>query len=253
MTDLRSATRLTTLVALAALILAACGSGTSTPSPAGSAEASAAASVEAPATSAPSAAAASEAPSAPDLAIPSFDLSALSGAIPGADSYRASFSVGGVVQYESVVVAKPELSKAITLYDSGAVGTRIIVIGTKAWMATGADGAFQTVPATLAASMLVAFDPTALVGAYANLDLAGSAIDVGAEQKNGINTRHLRIDSTTPVGALAQLPAGAAVDIWVADQGYVVAFETSGLSGGADVAIEISGVNDPANKVEAPG
>jgi hypothetical protein len=101
--------------------------------------------------------------------------------------------------------------------------------------------------------MLVAFDPTALVGAYAHLDLAGSATDQGTELKNGINTRHLRIDSTTLVGAAAGLPAGASVDIWVADQGYVVAFETTGLSGGADVSIEITGVNDPANKVEAPG
>ena len=253
MTDLRSTIRLTTLVASAAIVIAACGSSASTPSPAAGSEAPAPPSVGAPASAAPSAAAASEAPSAPDLAIPSFDLSALTGTIPGADSYRASFSVGGVPQYESVVVTKPELSKAITLFDSGTVGTRIIVIGSNAWMATGADGKFESVPATLATSMLVAFDPTALIGAYAHLDLASSAIDVGTEQKNGVNARHLRIDSTTAVGAAAQMPAGSAIDLWVADQGYVVAFETTGLGSGSDVAIEITGVNDPANKVEAPG
>jgi hypothetical protein len=252
MTDLRSTIRLTTLIASAAIVIAACGSSASTASPPAGSEAPAPPSVEAPASTAPSAAA-SEAPSAPDLAIPSFDLSALTGSIPGADSYRASFSVGGVQQYQSVVVTKPELSKAITLFDSGTVGTRIIVIGSSAWMATGADGKFESVPATLATSMLVAFDPTALIGAYAHLDLASSAINVGTEQKNGVNARHLRIDSTTAVGAAAQMPAGSAIDLWVADQGYVVAFETTGLASGADVAIEITGVNDPANKVEAPG
>lgn len=253
MTDLRHATRLTTLVVSTALIVAACGGSTASPSTAASSDASAAPTVEASPSAAASEGPASEAPSASEAVLPSFDLSALTGAIPGVDSYRVSFSVGGVEQYHSIVVTKPELSKAITMLDNGEVGTRIIVIGTKAWMATGADGAFESVPAAVATSMLLAFDPTAFVGAYAQLDWAGSAIDNGTEQKNGINARHLRIDSTTIVGAAAQLPAGAAIDIWVADQGYIVAWETTGFAAGEDVSTEISGVNDPENKVETPG
>ncbi len=188
----------------------------------------------------------------PDLAIPSFDLSALTAGIPGATSYRSSFSVGGVEQYRSVVVTKPELAKEITLLDNGAVGTRIIIIGKNAWMATGADGAFESVPETLASSMLLAFDPTTFINAYRGLDWATSATNLGSEQKNGINARHLRIDSTSAAGAAAQIPAGAAIDIWIADQGYVVAWETTGFASGEDVAIEISGVDDPANVIKPP-
>ena len=252
MTDLRHTTRLAALVAAVALIVTACGGSTASPSVAASSEPSAAPSVEPSTPAAPSEVATSEAPASREAALPSFDLSALSGNIPGADSYRVSFSVGGEKQYESVVVTKPEVSKEITLFDSGEVGTRIIVIGTKAWMATGADGAFEVVPTAAVSGMLLAFDPTAFVGAYAQLDWAGSAIDNGTEQKNGVSARHLRIDSTTLIGAAAQLPAGAAIDIWVANEGYLVAWETTGLEAGQDVAIEISNVNDPANEVKAP-
>lgn len=249
MTDLRRASLFGALLLSAAMTVVACGGATATPA-AGEATPTPAEATVAPAIS--EAPAESEPPVASAAALPSFDLSALTGAIPGVDSYRVSFSVGGEEQYHSIVVTQPELSKAITLLDSGEVGTRFIVIGSKAWMATGADGAFEAVPEEFASSMLLAFDPTAFIGAYAQLDWAGSAIDSGTEQKNGVNARHLRIDSTTFIGAAAQLPAGAAIDIWVADEGYLVAWETTGLEAGQDVSIEVSGVNDPANKVEAP-
>ena len=149
-------------------------------------------------------------------------------------------------------MTKPELSKEITLFDNGVVGTRIILIGKNAWMATGADGKFESVPGSLASSMLLAFDPTAFINAYKQLDWVGSATNQGTEQKNGVNAQHLRIDSTSAVGAAAKMPAGAAIDIWIADQGYVVAWETTGFATGEDVAIEISGVDDPANVVKPP-
>src|SRR5688500_1424997 len=47
------------------------------------------------------------------LALPTFDLGALTGGMPGVDSYRTSFSIGGELAYESVVVTKPVLSKDI--------------------------------------------------------------------------------------------------------------------------------------------
>jgi hypothetical protein len=42
------------------------------------------------------------------------------------------------------------------------------------------------------------------------------------------------------------------VDIWVADQGYLVALETSGFSGNEALKIETTNVNDAANTVTAP-
>jgi len=49
------------------------------------------------------------------------------------------------------------------------------------------------------------------------------------------------------------MPPGASVDIWVADAGYLVAWEMSGFPDDANFAIEVTNVNDPSNKVERPG
>jgi hypothetical protein len=251
MTDLRRASRLAALLVSSAVIVIACGGAAATASPSPVAEVTP--TPQATPTPEPTPPVEATPEPTPESALPSFDLSTLTAGIPGADSYRTSFSVGGVEQYHSVVVTKPVLAKEITLLDNGEVGTRIIVIGTKAWMAIGADGAFTPDQSGAATAMLLAFDPTTWIGAYAQLDWLGGGIDSGTEQKNGVNARHLKIDSTTIVGAAAKLPAGASIDIWVADQGYVVAWETTGFATGEDVAIEITGVNDPANKVVAPG
>jgi hypothetical protein len=255
MPDLRHLTRLTTLAVVAGLIATACSSGGSSPSAASSSEASAAPSVEAPSAAA-SGAPASEAPAsaAPSVgALPTFDLSALTGAIPGIDSYRTSTSIGGVKQYESVVVTKPELSKAITVYDDqGTVTNRYVIIGKDAWQADGPDGKFQSVPSELASTMLLAFDPAMMLGAYAHLDWATVATNQGMEDKNGVQAHHVRIDSSSVLGAAGAMPAGAAVDIWVADAGYLVAWEMTGFPEGADFSIQVTNVNDPSNKVESP-
>jgi len=256
MLDLRHLTRLAALAVAAGLIAAACSSGSSASFSATS-EASAAPSVEAP-SAAPSEAPASEAPAATAEAsvgaIPTFDLEALTGAIPGVDSYRTSTSVGGVKQYESVVVTKPVLSKAITVFDdAGEVSSRYVIIGKDAWTADGADGTFQAVPSEMASTMLMAFDPALMLGAYAQVDWATVATNQGMEDKNGVQAHHVRIDSTSLLGAAGAMPAGAAIDVWVADAGYLVGWEMTGFPNDANFAIEVTNVNDPANKVEAPG
>lgn len=257
MSDLRHLTRLAALAAVTAILVAACGSSSgATTAPAASTEPSAAPSVEAP-SAAPSEAPASEAPAesaAPSIgALPTFDLEALTGALPGVDSYRTSTSIGGVKQYESVVVTKPELSKAITVYDDqGTVTNRYVIIGKDAWQADGAKGAFQSVPSQLASTMLMAFDPALMLGAYAKLDWATVATNVGMEDKNGVQAHHVRIDSTSLLGASGAMPAGSAVDIWVADAGYLVAWEMTGFPNDANFAIEVTNVNDASNKVEKP-
>jgi hypothetical protein len=253
--DFRHLTRHIALAVATGLIAAACSSGSAS-SPASSAEASAAPSVEAP-SAATSEAPASEAPTEsaePSVgALPTFDLNALTGAIPGIDSYRTSTSVGGVKQYESVVVTKPDLSKAITVYDdSGTVTNRYVIIGKDAWQADGADGAFQSVPAALATTMLMAFDPALMLGAYAQVDWGSVATNQGMEDKNGVQAHHVRIDSTSFLGASGAMPAGSAIDIWVADAGYLVGWEMTGFPNDANFAIEVTNVNDPANKVEQP-
>jgi hypothetical protein len=192
-------------------------------------------------------------PTPPAGALPSFDLGALTGGIPGLDSYRTSFSTNGVKSYESVVVTKPELSKAITTYnDDGTVDSRFVVIGKEVWQADGADGDFNAVPEALATPMLMIFDPTAMLAGYAALDWAHAATNVGTEDKNGVRAVHVRIDPTTIVGASANMPAGSSVDVWIAEAGYVVSWEMSGFNEGQNIAIQVTDVNDGANKVERP-
>ena len=96
-------------------------------------------------------------------------------------------------------------------------------------------------------------DPSAMLGAYANLDWTNSASNVGTEEKNGVQARHVKIDASTVGGLGVPMPAGASVDVWVAEDGYLVACEMSGF--GEDeqnMSIKVTNVNDDANKVERP-
>jgi hypothetical protein len=237
------------LIAIA-VVLAACGGGataTATPTPVAPGEATPTPAAEATPTP--------EGPvgeATPGLALPTFDLDALTGGLPGVDSYRTETSVGGVKQYESVVVTQPVLSKAITVYDDGDVTQRFVIIGDEVWMADGADGAFEADTTGFGSTMLMAFDPALMLGAWTNVDWAGAGANQGVEEKNGVQAHHVRIDSTTFVGAAGAMPAGSAIDIWVADAGYLVAWEMSGFPDDANFAIEVTNVNDPSNQVERP-
>jgi hypothetical protein len=256
MTGFRRANLSAALFATIVVTVVACGGSSATPTPTPVGEATpppAGEATPAPAgevTPTPEPTPAGEA--TPGDVIPSIDLGALTGAIPGVDSYRTSFSVNGVEQYQTVVVTKPVLSKAITTLNDGVVGTRFIVIGAETWTAEGADGTFAPVPAALASSLLFAFDPALMLGAYTGLDLGQAASDQGVESKNGVQARHLRIDPTTFAGLAGAMPPGSAIDIWVADAGYLVAWEMTGFEESGDVSIQVTGVNDAANKVDRP-
>jgi hypothetical protein len=250
MFDPRRATVTGALLIVAAILVVACGGGatatpTPTPTPATGTEAT-----PAPAEATPTPEPAAEA--TPEVALPTFDLSALTGGLPGVDSYRTETSVGDVKQYESVVVTKPVLSKAITVYDGGEVSQRFVVIGNELWTADGADGTFEADTSGLASTLLMAFDPALLLGGFASVDWANAASDQGVEEKNGVQAHHVRIDSATFVGAAGAMPAGSAIDVWVADAGYLVAWEMTGFPADANFSIQVTAVNDPANKVERP-
>lgn len=250
MDRIRIAGRAGSLLIPIALVLAACGGG-STPSvvPTGSGATSDATSGPAASSGAVSSptSGAVESPAFPSFAIPSFDVGDLTNGLANVDSYRISMTVGGVEQYKGVVVTKPVLSRDLTI----AGGTRIVVIGNEAWVAQGSEP-LKSVPSQLATTMFAAFDPTLFVGAFAGPQWAQSALDKGAEQKNGINAHHLLINSTTMVGGLSGLPAGAVINFWIADEGYLVAWEQTGMATGGDTSIQVTGVDDPANKVARP-
>ncbi len=247
MTSIRTVGRAGALLFAIALLLAACGGNMASGLPAsgGTGAASAAPSTAVVATPA---AGTGESPEASfPFAIPSFDIGAMTKGLDKVDSYRITISVGGVEQYKGVVMTKPVLSRDITI--SG--GTRIVVIGSDAWVAEG-SGALKPVPAQLASSMFAAFDPTLMVGMFSGPEWAQSSADKGTEQKNGVSTHHMLIDSTTMAAGMTGLPAGASINLWIADEGYLVAWESTG-TGGGDISIQVTGVDDPANKVERPG
>ena len=103
----------------------------------------------------------------------------------------------------------------------------------------------------MATQLFAAYDPTLMVAAFSGTGWAQSAANKGTEQKNGVNTTHYRIDGTTLAAGFTGLPAGATIDTWVSDQGFVVALEATGFPGG-DLSIQVTGIDDPANKVDKP-
>ncbi len=246
MLTIRSGSRAAAALISIALILAACSGSTASGSPVPGATA-APILTPLPTANVPASAGSEATPaSSGGLAIPSFDLSLLTKGLAGLDSYQVSISVAGTETYKGTVVTKPVLSRDLTI----AGGTRIVVIGNEAWMAQG-GGALTAVPASMATGLFAAYDPTLLVGAFSGAVWAQNAASIGVEQKNGISAHHYHIDATTIVGGFAGLPAGAVIDTWIADAGYLVAFEATGVTGG-DIKIEVTNVNDPANKVDRP-
>lgn len=219
--------------------LGACGgtTGTASTGPAESVAptATAAASSAAPATDAP--------PS--EGALPSFDLDDLVANLEGVDSYRLVVAVGGATSYESTVVTKPVLSRDISLED----GTRIVIIGDEAWMGSGDQ--LQPAPAEMATGMLALFDPILLAGSFASPGALAGAERVGTEEKNGVQTTHYRIDSTSVVGSLSSMPPGSAVDMWVSGDGFLVSLVVAGADEG-DISIDVLDINDASITIERP-
>jgi hypothetical protein len=246
MTSNRSIARAGALLVPIALILGSCSSSGASGSPSAS-SGTGAASASAPAPPAASTGTGgSSAASGAGGAIPSFDIGVLTQGLSNLDSYQATITVGGTEVYKGIVVNKPTPSRDVTIS-----GTRIVTIGDQAWLAQP-GGKLTLVPETMAAGLFATYDPTLMVSAFAGLAWAANSADMGVEQKNGVSAHHYHIDSTTIQGGFTALPAGAVIDVWIAqDQGYLVAFEATGTSGG-DISIQVTNVNDPNNKVETP-
>lgn len=248
MVHLRHTSRAAVVLPIA-LIFAACG-GVTTPS------VGAAASV-ATASAAPSQSPApSQEPAASDAvpsigAIPSFDLGELAASLKGVDSYRVKIEIAGET-YAGVVVTKPILSRDL-LIGTGPSATHVVVIGDRAWIGQG-SGPLAPAPAEMTGPMLGFFDPATLLGAFAKASLASSQ-DLGTETKNGVNSHHYKSNASLLGGGTLGLPAGSSIEFWTAvDGGYLVSYAATGFGGvaGGDMTIDVTNVNDPANKVKTP-
>ena len=217
---------------ISAVTLAACGGGataTATPTPA------------------PAATPATDATPAPTVvgAIPSFDLSGLVKNLEGVDSYRVTITTDGEIQYAAVVVTKPVLSRDVTMGD----GTRIVVIGDETWI--GDASKLEPAPPEMATPMLAAFDPVLMMGAFTTPGAMTGATEVGTEEKNGVQARRFTVASNSFMGAIASMPPGSSIEMWIADAGYLVSMSIAGVGEGS-FTMDVTNVNDPSNVVERP-
>ena len=226
------------------LAVAACSGSTSSAAPSGSAVSSGA--PQPPASAAPTTGGEASAAPSSAIAIPSFDLGQLAGGLANVDSYQIAITVKGADFYKGTVITKPVPSRDVTLNGT----THVVVIGSDAWVGQGA-GPLQSVPSAIATGLFTGYDPTILVAAFSGAGWAQSAASKGTEQKNGVSTTHYRIDGSTLATGFTGLPAGASIDSWVSDDGYIVALETSGWPSG-DLSIQVTNIDDPANKVDKP-
>ena len=176
-----------------------------------------------------------------------FDTSSIIGGLPTSSSITRRSQSDDQQVYQATVVTKPTPARSITV--SG--GAKIVTIGDKAWLAT--DGkTFQSVGSSVVTTMIGAFDPNLMLGVFGGPALTQNATDMGVEQKNGVSAHHFHVDATSLPASQASIPPNAAVDIWVADEGFLVALETSGFSGNQALKIETTNVNDTADTVTAP-
>ncbi len=180
------------------------------------------------------------------IAIPSFDLGQLSNGLAKVDSYQIAITVKGADFYKGTVMNKPVAAKDVTL--NGA--THIVVIGNDSWVGQ-AGGELKSTPGGIVTGLFASYDPTLLVAAFSGPVWAESAANKGTEQKNGVSTTHYRIDGTTLANGFSGLPAGATIDSWISDAGSVIALETTGWPSG-DLSIQVTNIDDPANKVDRP-
>jgi hypothetical protein len=239
--------RLATVLAGLVFILAACGGGAS-PSPSAPASASPPASPSAAPSVEPS-------PSASEGALPSLppvDLGAAAEALENVDSYRLRMAIEGATTatVEATVVRQPEVAQDITV--TNAQGTQhLVLVGDQAWADVGGTGQFTQLPAAAASSLIQAYDPILLVGSINQPGLVQALTEVGRETKNGVETTHYHLDGSSAAGQFASMPPEAVFDVWVADDGYLVSMNATGV-GAQSVQMDITNINDPANVVEAP-
>ncbi|MDO8483765.1 MAG: hypothetical protein Q7S35_02330 [Candidatus Limnocylindrales bacterium] len=247
MTEFRRASLLAAMLVSIALTVGACGGAAATPTPVPVGEA----------TSTPPAAEITPTPetppgaeATPDVAIPTFDLGGLTNNLENVGSYQISISVAGSTVYHATVVSEPEKAEEISLGEGDDV-TKVIRIGSETWVAIGGEP-YTKDDLGMANALVGSFSPLLLIGAFANGNIAAVSTDLGSEQKNGVNAKHYRFDSSSTLAGSFSFPAGAGLDFWVADDGFLVAYEFTGTAADQNISINVTNVDDPANKVERP-
>lgn len=211
-----------------------------------------------------------EAPTPRPVPSGGLDLIAAADALADLDSYRVKVvsrglvpasTADGEVTMSSTLIQGAEPAAAFTMTGvDGLDGGRLqaIVIGEEAWLRSG-SGNWLRSPGG-AADFDAAFttlSPIGLVSGFEGLALAINR--VGEERKNGEPATHYVSQDGDEAAAAAGLTHGI-TNLWLAtDGGYLVGLTIEGtwdLDGTPTpirLAIDVTNVNDPANRVSAPG
>ena len=180
------------------------------------------------------------------------DIEAAAQALENVDSYKLSFVVEGAsdATVDAVIIRDPEPAWHYTT-TTGDQTAEIIIIGDQAWL--GSAGTFQAVPASTVTGMIQPFDLVLLMGQMNRPGFSEALQEEGQEEKNGVPTTHFLIDENSPGLGTSSFPPGASFDLWIADEGYLVALEALGTGSGVDrLSINVTDVNSSDNVVEAP-
>jgi hypothetical protein len=253
-----------------ALVAGACAASTSTTAPtAATGSAAGSSTSQAPA---PSGTAASTDPSAAatdaarsELPASSPDASGIFGSVDLLDSldrYEITVEMAGSNGTSTMDVTTIREPVIATKADVDTAGQQISIvrIGDKAWLKQGTSG-FIAVPVAAVSTLTDAFAPEKLFASFKNQPAFASLTAVGTETKNGVQATHYHVDDRTPLPPGSKsLPPGAMGDVWVSEDGYLVALEFSGAA--TDVAgqgtidsmkIEVSHINDAGLEIQPPG
>jgi hypothetical protein len=198
------------------------------------------------------------------------DLSGAGEAFANIDSYRFKMTVldprmtaglsamSGISGDEAVAISGIVIVKPEPAYDIAMPGVRIIMVGGTTYMNMGGMG-FIATPAG-ASGVADAFIPAAM---YDDLVTGGGMDDfakVGSGEKNGVNADHYQAGSEALAAISMNAPnlegATWTADVWIAtDGGYPVNVSLVATKDGKavwEVVMDVTNVNDPSNKVEAP-
>lgn len=171
----------------------------------------------------------------------------------------ASSTDGRVTMTSTLVQGDAPAAEFTMIGVDGLEGGRLqaVVIGDEAWLKAGA-GRWMKSPGG-AADFDAAFttlSPIDLAGGFEGLSSA--IVPAGSGRRNGIASRHYRVNSASADAAAAGLTTGAA-DIWLAAAGgYLVAldvdgtWDVDGTPTAITLRIDVSGVNDRSNRIRAP-
>lgn len=183
-------------------------------------------------------------------------------------SSNGTFGSEGTTSFTGTVVHKPDEEQQFDEIVKDAAGNvtselHFVIIGSNAWTKEKSDDSYTAVPAAAVTPMMTAF------AAFRPEQLFGTAFGtlgsdyhlVGTETKNGVNSQHFSGDES--IGAFFSALSGTSgswqSDVWLAvDGGYLVSSNVSASAatatsaGSFSISVDITNVNDPANKLTPP-